>query len=364
MKKAIGRDISKYDRSFSPQESMYPLDFIIARAGHAWNGIFYEDPKFVSYFPGIATVPIKMSYYYMNSVTTLDIQVEEFIDTVNKAPFEWDAFVCDWEGSYNTLSESFADKGLQWMQQVKERTGKPVFLYTNSSLYEQYWQSRGKGWPLWLAWFLADGQWNTTNIHNKVPRLPVGRETWKMWQFSSTIKGTDWGTGREDAGDIDMWNGTLADMKAFLEKDEVVEPEVPMDKVLVNIDKLAQVRKDVEAYRLVFDEFKVMVGRLEEMGEKLTADIDALMQTIENPDCPDIDPDPPIDEIDEWKTKFGLNVRSTPVVADNKVGGISAGTVVQVLEYDNKANGDIWGRIGDSEWIALYYQGTDFAEKV
>jgi len=33
MKKAIGIDISKYDRTFNPELSIYPLDFVVARAG-------------------------------------------------------------------------------------------------------------------------------------------------------------------------------------------------------------------------------------------------------------------------------------------------------------------------------------------
>jgi len=364
MRKAIGRDISKYDRTFSPEESMYPLDFVIARAGHSWNGVFYEDPKFVSYFPGIAKVPIKMAYCYLNSVTTLEVQVDEFIDTVSKAPFEWDAFVCDWEGSYNTLSESFADKGVQWMERIKEETGKPVFLYTNVTLYETYWQSRGIGWPLWLARYLSDGSWNIDTIHNKVPKLPQGRETWQMWQFSSTIKGTDWGTGREDAGDINMWNGTIEEMREFLNGGGGEIPEVPMDKVLVETAQLAKVRKDVEAYRLTVSEFLVWVGRLEEMGEKLTADIDTLIRGASSPEV-NPEPEPPVEPPkDMWKSLVGLNIRKQPYIADNKVGAMPAGTTFEVLEIENKTNGDKWGRIGVNQWIALHYNGNIFAVRV
>ena len=364
MKKAIGRDISKYDRTFSPEKSIYPLDFVIARAGHSYNGIFYEDPKLVSYFPGIAQVPVKMAYIYLNSVTSLNIQVEEFLDSVGKAPFEWDGFVMDWEGSYNTLSESFADKGVQWIEQIKEITGKQVFLYTNVTLYETYWQSRGKGYPLWLARYLSDGDWTIDSIHNKVPKLPQGRETWSIWQFSSTIKGTDWGTGREDAGDINMYNGTLEDMIELLAGGGGGTPEIPMTKVLVETAQLEQVRKDVEAYRLIFSEFKVMVNRLEEVGEGLTADIDTLIRNASNPDI-EPEPEPPIKpEKDMWRTLHGLNVRKQPYVADNKVGVISSGQLVEILKYDNKANGDVWGMIGVNQWIALNYNNQALAKEV
>ena len=366
MKKAIGLDISKYDRTFNPQESMYPLDFVIARAGHSYNGIFYEDPRFVSYFPGIQQIPIKLSYCYLNSATTLNIQVEEFIDTVGKAPFEWDGFACDWEGAYNVLSESFADKGLQWMEQVKAITGKSVWLYTNASSYELYWQSRGVGYPLWLSRPLPDGTWTIESIQNKVPKLPIGRTTWQMWQFSYTIKGTDYGLGRPDEGDIDMFNGTLDEMKELLNGGGGETPEVPMDKILVDTIQLEQVKKDVEVYRLLFDEFKAMVGRLEESGEKLTADVDTLIRTATIPVPPVIPPviPPVVPEKDLWKTLFGLNVRKEPKIADNKVGVVAANTVLEILQYDNKTNGDIWGKIGVNQWIALKYGGQMLTKEV
>ena len=59
----------------------------------------------------------------------------------------------------------------------------------------------------------------------------------------------------------------------------------------------------------------------------------------------------------------GLNVRSAPHVGDNKVGTISINTVVDILEYDSKANGDLWGRFVDG-WIALKHSGNIYAKKV
>jgi len=180
-----------------------------------------------------------------------------------------------------------------------------------------------------------------------------------MWQFSSTIKGTDWGTGREDAGDIDMWNGTLDELKQFLKGGGEEDPEVPMDKVLVDIAQLEQVKKDVEAYRSAFAQFKTIFGELEEVGEKLTADIDTLIRTSESPESPDV----PVPPNDTYITLFGLNVRSSPEVADNKVGTIGAGEVVTILDYDMKANGDLWGKIGVNQWIALRYNGQELAKE-
>lgn len=364
MRKAIGRDISKYDKGFVLANSIYPLDFIVVRVGHSYNGVFYEDPLYTKYLPEVAKAPIKMAYYYMDSNTTLDLQVEEFLDSLDKAEFEWDAIACDWESAYNTLSESFADKGLQWIRQIEEKTGKIVFLYTNISLYETYWKSRGKNLPLWLAWPLADGTWNTENIHYKAPKLPDGRVSWSIWQFSHTIKGTDWGTSRVDAGDIDIYNGTLEEMKEFLNGGGGETPEVPMTKMLVDTEKLNQVRKDVDAYRLLQAEFDAMYLKITEMGEKLTSDIDSLIRTATNPDVepePEPEPEP---EYDVWKTLVSLNVRSTPqVAADNKIGSVASGTLINVYEYKDEPNGTKWGRF-DAGWCALHYYQNEYAKKV
>ena len=361
MKKAIGVDISKYDKTFNPDLSMYPLDFVIVRVGHSYNGIFFEDPRYLGYLPAVEKVPIRLAYCYLNSETTLNVQVEEFLDSASKAPFEWDGFVCDWEEAYNTVSHSFADKGVQWIKQVGEATGLPVILYTNINMYEIYWQTRGKDLPLWLSWPLDDDKWTIDTIHYKEPRLPEGRDTWEMWQFSYTLKGTDWGLGRPDAGLGDMFNGSVDDLRKLLEEGD--EPVTPIeDKVLVDTALLAQVEADTKEYKKAQDEFTVVAKKLQEAGDKLTANVNNLLKTVENPDDP-VDPVEPEPEVDKWTTLVGLNVRSEPYVADNKVNAVIAGVIVNVYRYDEKDNDDLWGLI-DTGWIALTYQGYTYAERV
>lgn len=350
MKRAIGIDISKYQLRFNPEESAYNIDFVIARAGHSYNGIFYEDPKFTTYFSALEKIPIRLAYIYMDSGTTLNIQVEEFLDTVSKSPFEWDGFVCDWEGAYNTVSESFADKGLQWMNTIKSRTKKPVLLYTNRSLYERFWQIRGKNYPLWLAYPLADGNWTVDNIHNKQPKLPEGRDSWSIWQYSFTLDGPDWGVG-SDRLDGNIYNGTFEEMKKFLKGENTPMPTE--DKVLVKHSVLEEVEKDTQEYTDLQKKFKTIADQLEDAGEKLTAEINHLVSTAE-------DPNPP-EEKDIWRTLVGLNVRSEPYVNDNKIGSIASGTKVEVLEY-NSNNNNRWGRTKQG-WIALHYNGNSYAEK-
>lgn len=358
MKKAIGLDISKYDRIFKPEDSIYPIDFVVVRAGHSYAGTFYEDPRFVDYLPAVSKIPVRLSYCYLNSATTLELQVEEFIDTVNKADFEWHGFVCDWEGSYNTLSESFADKGLRWMQEIEDRTGIKPILYTNRSLYEQYWLSRGKNYDLWISWPLSDGTWNLENIHNKVPSMPDGRTDWLMWQFSYTIKGTDWGLGRPGSGDIDMFNGSVEELhKRFLEDDDNDTPEIPMDKTLVDTTQLVKVDTDKKDVRKTLSEFRAAMALFEDSVEKLNASVDTLIRTSQTPEEPE-EPEHIL-----YKSLYNLNIRSAPAIADNKVGSMLSGNTFEVFETTEKTNGNIWGRMAEG-WVALKYNGIEFCTRV
>ena len=134
-----------------------------------------------------------------------------------------------------------------------------------------------------------------------------------------------------------------------------------MDKLLVDSAQLIQVKEDVENYRLFFGKFRTKFAGLEEMGEQLTANVDTLIRNAENPEFP-VDPVEP--KKDMWVTLYGLNIRSSPEVGDNKVDVISGGEVIEILRFELKANGDLWGKISLHRWIALKYQGNYLAEEI
>ncbi len=52
-----------------------------------------------------------------------------------------------------------------------------------------------------------------------------------------------------------------------------------------------------------------------------------------------------------------LNIRSAPLVADNRIGSYPSGTVIQVLETRTDGSGNVWGRTS-AGWVALRYNGA------
>ena len=66
----------------------------------------------------------------------------------------------------------------------------------------------------------------------------------------------------------------------------------------------------------------------------------------------------------KFKTNFTLNVRKSPIVADNKVGTIPAGTIVNISDFEGR---DVWGEIADGQFkgnfIAVDVNDTKYLNK-
>jgi hypothetical protein len=59
-------------------------------------------------------------------------------------------YAVDFEDIGNQITPGFAQQALDYARQLRSVTGKPVYLYTGQSLYEQYF-SGATDVPLWLA---------------------------------------------------------------------------------------------------------------------------------------------------------------------------------------------------------------------
>lgn len=210
--RAHGLDISKYDLRFTPATATGQLDFVIQRISYRQT----RDEAFETLLPGVMQVPIRGGYHYLNSDTAWRTQADKYLSII--AGHEYHFHACDFEGAFNALSTDFAYQAWQWVQYVQGRTGKRVFLYTSPSLYGTYIypsQARyGINWntvPLWTA------QWFLTPNPNGTPSNPTGRTGgWSLWQYTSKGNGTLYGAGRSTACDLDVFNGTVPQMRNFL----------------------------------------------------------------------------------------------------------------------------------------------------
>lgn len=220
--RAHGIDISKYDLRFDPSLAVEQLDFVIQRASYgALDGRVYKDEAFDALYPGVSRMAVRGAYHYLNSHMGWQAQMDFFLSVTNGKGFQF--YVVDFESDYNVMSQAFAKMAWDSIQYLKVQTGKPVFLYTNWNLYVSYitpseatyhidWDTV----PLWQA------QYFYTVNPNGQPSNPTGRTAgWKMWQYTPNGNGVKFGCGRSTACDLNVWNGTLADMKTFLGITEV-----------------------------------------------------------------------------------------------------------------------------------------------
>jgi len=224
--RAHGIDISKYDLFFLPETAISQLDFVIQRISYRLT----RDEAFDTLLPGVMHVPIRGGYHYLNSDKSWREQADNFLSYVDD--YKYHFFACDFEGAFNILSTDFAYAAWQWIHYVQGRTGKPVLLYTSPSLYSQYIhpsQARfGIDWNT-VDWWSA--QWFFLPNPDGAPTMPSGRAGWKIWQYTDKGDGTQYGVARPTACDLDVYNGSVGELKEWLKiEDGTIPPEEPMTK--------------------------------------------------------------------------------------------------------------------------------------
>ena len=206
--RAHGIDISKYDQYFYYAQVTGQLDFIIQRASYRTT----RDQLFDFMVGDVMSIPIRGAYHYLNSDTGWAAQADKFLTVVS--PHNFHFYVCDFESAVNVMSTAFARSAWDFIQYVRSETGKPVLLYTSPSIYNSYITPSARAWesiPLWNA------QWNYTPNPNGTPKLPTGRTTWKIWQYTDSGMGKDlYGVARNGACDLNVYNGSVAEMRAWL----------------------------------------------------------------------------------------------------------------------------------------------------
>jgi GH25 family lysozyme M1 (1,4-beta-N-acetylmuramidase) len=210
--RAHGPDMSKYDLHFKPELATEQMDFVIQRASYRTT----KDEAFDTLYPGVAQMPIRLAYHYLNSDTPWLAQADKFLSIVDGKGFH--AFVCDFESSFNVLSLAFAKEAWEFIKYVAVNTGKRTMLYTNRYHYQDFifpsQATYGINWnqvDYWQAQYYytvnADGQ----------PLMPNGRTAgWNLWQYTAKANGTLYGLGRSTACDLNVFNGTPSAMRQWL----------------------------------------------------------------------------------------------------------------------------------------------------
>lgn len=232
MARANGLDLSKYDISFDPTRSVEPIDFVIQRASYRLT----KDEKFDEIYPGVAQVPIRLAYHYLNSDKPWKDQADFFLNVVQGKNFH--AYVCDFEDAYNVLSQRFAYDCWQFLTYIVRTTGKRAILYTGRYTYMDWLvpsqRTYGIDWNNVDYW---QAQYFIPPTNTIQPVMPTGRTAgWKLWQWTSSADGSKWGTGRIGEGDLNVFNGTVAEMRSWLGlADEPTPPPPPAQEPTLSL---------------------------------------------------------------------------------------------------------------------------------
>lgn len=227
--RAQGIDISKWQVSYD--STIKAHDFVFIK-GTENIGI---DPLFEQHAGEIANVPVRGVYHFFRSIGVEDSmfwkkQADHFLGVVE--PHDFDVLFLDFERKNNQPSIRFGEGARQWLDYVKEASGKKTLLYSNPASYQEYLVQYGQKWmnnyDFWVAQYPFDRRWDD-QLNNAIsgdwhPRLPAGHHDWKFWQFSAdgNQKGPENGIPRQPwnvvppAVDLDVFNGTVSQLHSWL----------------------------------------------------------------------------------------------------------------------------------------------------
>jgi GH25 family lysozyme M1 (1,4-beta-N-acetylmuramidase) len=244
--RAHGIDISKYDVRFEPQTATGQLDFVIQRVSYN----LMRDDAFETLLPGVLQIPVRGAYHYLRSSTDWRAQADVYLSIIRGCDYHFS--VCDFEGAYNTLSTAFARNAWQWIDYVEQKTGRPCIIYTSPSLYKSYILPTGLDWNRIKYW---QAQYPPSPDPNSEPSLPAGRRGWTFWQYTSKGNGLLYGLGRSTAADLDVYNGTLNELKVEFGINDEEIPNMTPGTAKEKLGNIARRRSAPSRYGTVLGEY-------------------------------------------------------------------------------------------------------------
>ena len=229
--RAAGIDGAHWWGWFKPELATKPIDFIVIKATQDDRWI---DPAFHENWIGASKIDMRGAYHYQKLFISWRSQADHFLRQAGKYDFHIYALDVEKIGNETAfINREHGDMFVSDMRRIidywrQQAPGKSVWLYTNRDIYQtliyptvkRLYGAEGLQWlaslPLWLAVY------NGLGPHGE-PSMPTGRETWQVWQYSDTGKPADYGTN--GAVDLNVYNGTKAEMLTWLGITEPPSPE-------------------------------------------------------------------------------------------------------------------------------------------
>jgi lysozyme len=169
----------------------------------ATDGITWTDPLFAMNWSGAkAAGLLRGAYHFYETDDDPTAQAENFLSVVTCEPGDLPPVV-DFETIEGGQSTAQALQDLQtWLDVVAKATGRKPLIYTDSGFWNPLGSPGFGDYPLWVAEYGVQS-----------PKLPTGWTSWEFWQYSEA----GMVAGISVPVDLDVFNGTLADLEAFIQ---------------------------------------------------------------------------------------------------------------------------------------------------
>lgn len=176
------------------------IQFAFARIS---DGTAHPDDQFVANWKGMKSAGVvRGAYQFFRPSVDPTAQVNLVVSKLAAAGgFEADdlPIVMDIEVTDGLSPSAIRAAMKPWLTQIEQKTGKKPIIYTAAFMSSNIGNGFA-GYPLWVA-----------NYGVSCPTMPANFTAWKFWQNADngTVAGISGGV------DTDLWNGTLAQLKAY-----------------------------------------------------------------------------------------------------------------------------------------------------
>lgn len=146
---------------------------------------------------------VRGAYHFFRPVDDPQVQADHFLHTVQLGPSDLPAAL-DLEARDSVDPGTIVLRAGEWLDIVRNATGRTPLVYTSPSFWETLGAPRGfSDYPLWIA-----------HYGRSSPTIPRGWSTYTLWQYTSTGSIS----GIRGNVDLNIFNGSSDDLTAFVQQ--------------------------------------------------------------------------------------------------------------------------------------------------
>lgn len=231
--RAVGIDISKYQKRFDIDDAKEPIHFVFQRGSYGTM----KDELYDELWPGVREFRDRVgpigAFHYFSTGSPWKDQAQKFLSIVGNRGYG--RFALDYEHYYNNLNEQSAIAAGNWVDYIQQATGRGVLLYCGIYHLRDHldpYVSWHRDLDLWIS------RWPGETVKPQIdnPDLTLDgkqiwpADDWKVWQYIVSKEGDRYGTAHAyNRQDLDVFNGTVPKLWEYFGYNQEPEPEPPAD---------------------------------------------------------------------------------------------------------------------------------------